>query len=290
MAIQLCTLPWLGFVPDDVAAVPAAAANRIAVQLGVPIADLAGYGARKQTRTEHLRTIAARLGWRSAGRAEWKDLEEFLLARAVEHDAPSVLFRLGCEYLQAAKIVRPGVISLMERMATVRQNAVGEVFGRVEPLLTEQRRTELDGLLVAEDGMTVSRLAWLHRGATSASPMAIRGELDKLRFLRGLDAYRIDLSCLPDARRRRLAGVGRRATNQALARRDETSGSWCCWPRSPSARSRCWTSWCRCSTRPSPARRTGLGASWMNCWLRGRRPRSTSWSCWSRSWWWPPTR
>jgi len=47
MAIQLCTLPWLGFVPDDVAAVPAAAANRVAVQLGIPIADLAGYGARK---------------------------------------------------------------------------------------------------------------------------------------------------------------------------------------------------------------------------------------------------
>jgi hypothetical protein len=42
MAVQLCALPWLGFVPDDVAAVPAAAANRVAVQLGVPIADLAG--------------------------------------------------------------------------------------------------------------------------------------------------------------------------------------------------------------------------------------------------------
>jgi hypothetical protein len=52
MAIQLYTLPWLGFVPDDVAAVPAAAAN-LAVQLGIPIADLAGYGARKQTYAHH---------------------------------------------------------------------------------------------------------------------------------------------------------------------------------------------------------------------------------------------
>ncbi|MFE2757946.1 DUF4158 domain-containing protein [Actinosynnema sp. NPDC059335] len=95
MAIQLCALPWLGFVPDDVAAVPAAAANRVGVQLGIPIADLAGYGARAQTRTEHLRVAADRLGWRTAGRAEWKDLEEFLLARAIEHDAPSVLFRWG---------------------------------------------------------------------------------------------------------------------------------------------------------------------------------------------------
>lgn len=76
------------------------------VQLGIPIADLAGYGARAQTRTKHLRVVADRLGWRTAGRAEWKELEEFLLVRAIEHDAPSVLFRLGCEYLHSAKVVR----------------------------------------------------------------------------------------------------------------------------------------------------------------------------------------
>ena len=36
-------------------------------------------------------------GWGGVlqGRTEWKDLEEFLLARAIDHDAPSVLFRLG---------------------------------------------------------------------------------------------------------------------------------------------------------------------------------------------------
>lgn len=103
--------------------------------------------------------------------ARWKDLEEFLLARAVEHDAPSVLFQLGCEFLRSVRIVRPGPVALMERVATVRAAAVGEVFGRVEHLLTTPRRADLDRLLVVEEGMTVSRLAWLHRGATSASPM-----------------------------------------------------------------------------------------------------------------------
>ncbi|MFD0488547.1 transposase [Saccharopolyspora spinosporotrichia] len=68
--------------------------------------------------------------------------------------------------------------------------------------------------------MTTSRLAWLHHGATSASPMSIRAELDKLRYLRDLDAHALDLSTLPGARRRRPAGIGRRATNQALARRE----------------------------------------------------------------------
>jgi hypothetical protein len=158
MAIQLCAVPWLGFVPDDVAGVPGAAVSRVAVQLGIPVGELAGYGARRQTRTEHLRVVAARLGWRGAGLAEWKDLEDFLLARAIERAVP-----LGCEFLKAAKIVRPGVISLMERIAMVRQNATGEVFLRVDHLLSEQRRAELDALLVVEDGMTMSRSFCLHQ-------------------------------------------------------------------------------------------------------------------------------
>ena len=34
-AVQLCTLPWLGFVPDDVAAAPAAAVARLSEKLGI---------------------------------------------------------------------------------------------------------------------------------------------------------------------------------------------------------------------------------------------------------------
>jgi hypothetical protein len=32
-AVQLCTLPWLGFVPDEVASAPAAAVARLAERL-----------------------------------------------------------------------------------------------------------------------------------------------------------------------------------------------------------------------------------------------------------------
>lgn len=51
-AVQLCTLPWLGFVPDEVAAAPAAAVARLADRLGVPVAELDRYGTRGQTCTE----------------------------------------------------------------------------------------------------------------------------------------------------------------------------------------------------------------------------------------------
>jgi hypothetical protein len=35
LAVALCTLPWLGFVPDDVASAPRAAVVRLAEQLQV---------------------------------------------------------------------------------------------------------------------------------------------------------------------------------------------------------------------------------------------------------------
>jgi hypothetical protein len=66
-AVQLCTLPWLGFVPDDVAAAPAAAVARLSERLGIPVGALRGYGAREQTRTGHLCEVAAYLGWRTPG-------------------------------------------------------------------------------------------------------------------------------------------------------------------------------------------------------------------------------
>lgn len=55
LAVQLCTLPWLGFVPDDVASAPPAAVARLSERLQIPVGELRFYGTRKQTRTDHLR-------------------------------------------------------------------------------------------------------------------------------------------------------------------------------------------------------------------------------------------
>jgi hypothetical protein len=88
MAVPLCTLPWLGFVPDEVASVPLVAVERLAHRLGVTASDLVGYGAREQTRTDHLRMGCRYLGWGPAGPAELKDLDEFLLRWAAQ---PAVL-------------------------------------------------------------------------------------------------------------------------------------------------------------------------------------------------------
>jgi len=117
VALQMCSLPWLGFVPDDVASVPAAAVARLSERLGIPIGELREYGEREQTRTDHLREVAKFLGWRQMDHLEWKELEEFLFGRAMEHNSPKLLFQLGCEYLKSVRVIRPGVVNLLERVA-----------------------------------------------------------------------------------------------------------------------------------------------------------------------------
>lgn len=57
-------------------------------------------------------------------------------------------------------------------------------------------------------------------GPRSSNPAAVKADLEKLAYLRRLDAHTMDLSMLPAERRRFGAGVGRRLTGQALQRRE----------------------------------------------------------------------
>src|SRR5665647_1882964 len=95
LAVQLCTLPWLGFVPDEVRAAPQGEVARLGARLKVDPGVLACYGAREQTRTDHLLAVTDYLGWKSApaAGAAAKELEEFVACRAMEHDSPSLLCR-----------------------------------------------------------------------------------------------------------------------------------------------------------------------------------------------------
>ena len=233
VAVQLCTLPWLGFVPDDVASAPAQAVQRLAEHLRIPATALTSYGARDQTRTDHLMVVATLLGWRPAGELELKELDQFLSARALEapspvththqeHDSPTLLLRLACDYLRSGRVIRPGPEWLSRRVAAAREVAKAEIYQRIEPVLNARLalRSELDGLLVVDADLGSTRLHWLRTGPTRPSPAAVKAELAKYAFLRGLDAHSVDLSMLPAERCRFLATVGRGSTAQALSRRE----------------------------------------------------------------------
>ena len=129
----------VGYVPDDIAGAPRPAVERIAERLEVPPDAVAEYGGRMQTRTDHLREVAGYLGWHAGGEMEFKELDQFLLARAMEHDSPGLLFRLACEHLRSACVIRPGPVWLSERVAAARSAAKTETFHQAVDAVLEQQ-------------------------------------------------------------------------------------------------------------------------------------------------------
>ena len=88
-------------------------------------------------------------------------------------------------------------------------------------LLTSEVRADLDRILLVDAGLGMTRLEWLNSPARDASSSSVKIAIDKLAWFRGIDAPQMDLSALPNERRRFLARVARRSTNQGLQRRQE---------------------------------------------------------------------
>ena len=222
VAVQLCTLPWLGFVPDDVAAAPAAVVGRLSQRLGIAMGELRGYGEREQTRTDHLREVA---GVQPAG-GQWN--------RRVE-GTRRVPVRPGDGARFAEAAVPAGVrVSVLvaggpaggdacccERVAAARARARAETWSRVRaPAHRAAVRRAGPVAGVGRRSRAGRRWPGWVSGRRSSSPAAVKAEVEKLTYLRRLDAHTLDLSMLPAERRRFLAGVGRRLTGQALSRRE----------------------------------------------------------------------
>ena len=111
-------MPYLGFVPDDLTSAPSRIVAYLALQLSVPSEALTDYGDREHTRTDHLRDIQDRLGFRDTQPADSAALGAWLLERALEQDKPMVLFRLACQWLLQEHLVRPGVTIIERLVAT----------------------------------------------------------------------------------------------------------------------------------------------------------------------------
>ncbi len=193
-ALQLCTLRFIGFVPDALTIMPGPVVEHVASQLGVAPRVLASYGARAHTRTDHLQEVLEYLGYRRASRGDLKDLSRWLLERALEHDKPSLLYTLTCERPHSEKILRPGVTRLERLIAEARQNAQAETLRRLDPVLTEACRAVLDGLLVSEPSKGGTTLSWLRRAAVANTPKAVLRNLEKLAFLKALSVHKWNLA------------------------------------------------------------------------------------------------
>ncbi|MEZ6018510.1 MAG: DUF4158 domain-containing protein [Planctomycetota bacterium] len=98
-ALMIGMVRHLGFVPTPLAVVPARVREYVASQLGVDADAIETYPRREQTRTEHMREVAAHLGFRRANDDDFVRMESWLTRLALAHARPSVLLANLCEHL-----------------------------------------------------------------------------------------------------------------------------------------------------------------------------------------------
>ena len=222
-SLQLGTLRYLGFCPDDLLGAPYEVIDYLANQLEYADSGtmLKIYGGREHTRTDHFQQIQNYLGFRKPDSLDFENLAVWLLARSLEHDKPTLLFNMACEWLYSGKIVRPGVTILEKIIISSRQQAQEETYNRLSFLLSDERKSFLDKLLTPDPLTGRTPHFWLRYGATANTPKAILETIAKLDYLREGEVDQWNLGSLNPNRQKFLAQLGRKSTNQALQRASE---------------------------------------------------------------------
>jgi TnpA family transposase len=217
LAVSLCALRFLGFVPDDIASIPDEALAFVAGQVDAAPHELLAYGTRAQTRSDHLQLVLTHLQWRRVDDRDREQLAGWLVQRAVEHDVSATLMVLVGEHLRARQLLRPPVDALSRMIATARANAHRHVELLLAGQLAPERCGELDELLAGGEGQS-SGVADLRRRIVRTGVKELLGQVVQYRRLVALGAAEIDVTALPPARRRALEALGRRMTAQQLRR------------------------------------------------------------------------
>ena len=215
-ALQLCTLRYLGFVPTDFTATPEVVVTFVAEQLGIAPRVLALYDNRRPKAI-----IVGTCGpiWGFVRRRPWMCMPcKPGCWHARSGDKPTLLLQLACEKLYRERIVRPGVTRLERFVATAREQAHEETFRQLTPLLTDERKTLLDGLLQPDATTGRTLLSWLRQEAVSHAASHIIATLTKIVFLHDAGVDQWHLASLNPNRAKWLAQIGWKSTNQALQR------------------------------------------------------------------------
>ena len=218
-ALQLCALRYMGFVPHDLKSLPSRVLRYVADQLQISAAELDKYDAGN--RKEHLRASQMHVGFRRATKLDLLSLEQWLLERALEHDQPTVLFKMACEHLRQQQVVRLGTDRLARLVSTTRAKAQEATYKVLQPLLTYERCIFFDGLLEVNDTLKKTYLSWLQRTPTGHNLGQMLATLDKIAFLQQHGVANWDLGAINRNRVKLLAKIGSRSTNQYLQRANE---------------------------------------------------------------------
>ena len=219
-ALSLCTLRFLGFIPDEFEYIPEIVMQFVLKQLNlneIP-PDFNQYGTRAQTRSDHILLIEKYLGFRKLTNRDNESLNNWLLSQAMEHNRPILLLKAVIDKLKLDKITRPPLAFLERLVGSVRDQSMKKTYQLLSDIASPERMVMFDNMLKMDKSKNNTLLTWLKQRAVSHSPESICQTLDKIAFLEQNEVHKWDISKINFNRLKFLSRLGQSSTNQALQR------------------------------------------------------------------------
>lgn len=215
MAIQLCTLRFLGTFLLHPINVPETIIAFLEQQLELPEVRLQPYLKAHAIRFEHAKLIREHLEYRDFDSIAWLKVARLLYARLLIHDEKNeILFDVVTSELVEQRIVLPGATTISRLINRIRERINTRLYRELAARLTSRQAGRLEALLVVSKGASKSPLEQLRLGPTRISAPGLVAGL-------GRDQPERAESERDAPRQGRLAGVGPETVWEQHARFDD---------------------------------------------------------------------
>jgi TnpA family transposase len=195
MALQICTLRFLGTFLSDPTAVPVNAIDFVTKQLGFDHVDLEPYKETVRLHFKHQSTIRHHLGYREFRGASVLSVARLLIQRlSVSEENEYVLFDLVTQNLVDTNIVLPGATTIQRLIRRARKRVRQRLYKLITSRLSKTYQRKLEPLLLVPEGDHRTLLDQLRTPPTHSSSKTILDAIIRVQRIRDytLSTFKVD--------------------------------------------------------------------------------------------------
>ncbi|WP_410477636.1 DUF4158 domain-containing protein [Nostoc sphaeroides] len=196
LALQLCTVRFLGTFLTNPIDVPMVVINYLATQFGIDDTSCLENYARAETRWEHTALIKQCYGYQDfhAQPNHWKLVRWLYQRSSLGTESQSLLFDLTTARLVERKILLPGVSVLARLVASVRERAANRLWNILSKLPSKKQIVALEKLLLIPEDQRYSTLDRLRHSPNKVNAKSLVAAINRLEEIRNVGVGGIDLS------------------------------------------------------------------------------------------------
>lgn len=222
-ALQLTTVRFLGTFLQNPIAVPKEVINYVAGQVNLLAChNLEKYLDRKKTKFSHCQEIQTLFEYQT-----FSGLRRFRFTRWLYSIAwfgserPTILFERAVLWLIAHKILLPGISTLEELIARIRDRAAERLWKKLFSLASSEMKKALENLLTVPEGKRYSYLDALKNGPTRISSQSLSNALSRYKTIKNLGARNLNVDKIPKTKIQHLARYVAISWSPSIARMPE---------------------------------------------------------------------